>query len=60
MFNLKQSVNLWCSADLRSGLFFLQDLAAAERARKQAEAERDELADELASNASGKWVAVLF
>lgn len=34
-----------------------QDLAAADRARKQAEAERDELADELASNASGKWVA---
>lgn len=38
----------------------LQDLAAAERARKQAEAERDELADELASNASGKWVTGLF
>lgn len=31
-------------------------MAAAERARKQAEAERDELSDELASNASGKWV----
>lgn len=30
-------------------------LAAAERARKQAEAERDELSEELASN-SGKWV----
>ncbi|KAI3360057.1 hypothetical protein L3Q82_013864, partial [Scortum barcoo] len=29
-------------------------LAAAERARKQAEAERDELAEELASNSSGK------
>lgn len=38
----------------------LQDLAAAERAKKQAEAERDELADELASNASGKWVTGLF
>lgn len=34
----------------------MQDLAAAERARKQAEAERDELSDELASNSSGKWV----
>ncbi len=32
----------------------MQDLAAAERSKKQAEAERDELADELASNASGK------
>ncbi|XP_049925259.1 myosin-11-like [Epinephelus moara] len=31
-------------------------LAAAERARKQAETERDELAEELASNSSGKWV----
>ncbi len=31
----------------------MQDLAAAERSKKQAEAERDELADELASNASG-------
>ena len=37
-----------------------QDLAAAERARKQAEAERDELADELASHASGKWVPGFF
>lgn len=41
-------------------MFFPQDLAAAERARKQAEAERDELADELASNASGKWVTSRF
>lgn len=32
----------------------LQELAAAERGRKQAEAERDELSDELASNTSGK------
>ena len=31
-------------------------LAAAERARKQAETERDELSEELASNSSGKWV----
>lgn len=29
-------------------------MASAERARKQAEAERDELSDELASNSSGK------
>ncbi len=32
-------------------------LAAAERARKQAETERDELSEELASNTSGKWVS---
>lgn len=32
-------------------------LAAAERARKQAETERDELSEELASNSSGKWVS---
>lgn len=34
----------------------VQMLAAAERGRKQAETERDELAEELASNSSGKWV----
>lgn len=34
----------------------LQDLASAERGKKQAEAERDELADELSSNTSGKYV----
>lgn len=32
----------------------VQALAAAERARKQAETERDELSEELASNSSGK------
>lgn len=32
----------------------VQMLAAAERARKQAETERDELSEELASNSSGK------
>uniref|UniRef100_A0A3B3TWZ6 Myosin, heavy chain 11a, smooth muscle n=1 Tax=Poecilia latipinna TaxID=48699 RepID=A0A3B3TWZ6_9TELE len=39
---------------LEAELMQLQELAAAERARKQAEAERDELSDELASNSSGK------
>lgn len=34
----------------------VQMLAAAERARKQVETERDELCEELASNSSGKWV----
>lgn len=38
---------------------FLQMLAAADRARKQAETERDELSEELASNSSGKWVSPL-
>lgn len=32
----------------------VQALAAAERARKQAETERDELSEEMASNSSGK------
>lgn len=31
-----------------------QDLAAAERARKQAEQEKEDLAEELASSASGR------
>lgn len=37
-------------------LLFVQMLAAAERARKQVETERDELSEELSSNSSGKWV----
>lgn len=37
----------------------VQMLAAAERARKQAETERDELSEELASNSSGKWVSCI-
>lgn len=32
----------------------IQDLAAAERARKQADLEKDELAEELASSVSGR------
>lgn len=32
----------------------VQDLAAAERARKQADLEKDELAEELASSVSGR------
>lgn len=32
----------------------LQDLAATERARKQADLEKEELAEELASSASGR------
>lgn len=35
-------------------------LATAERARKQAETERDELSEELASNSSGKWVLLIY
>lgn len=38
----------------KSFLTSVQALAAAERARKQAETERDELSEELASNSSGK------
>lgn len=34
-------------------IFFFQELAAAERAKRQAQQERDELADEIA-NSSGK------
>jgi len=33
-----------------------EDLAAAERAKRNAEAERDELHDEISSNTTGKWV----
>lgn len=40
----------------RSFLKPLQEFAASERARRHAEQERDELADEIANSASGKWV----
>lgn len=41
--------------NLEAELLRLQeDLAAAERGRRHAEAERDELADEIGSSASGK------
>lgn len=33
----------------------IQDLAAAERARKQADLEKEELAEELASSVSGRY-----
>lgn len=33
---------------------FMQELASSERARRHAEQERDELADEIANSASGK------
>lgn len=36
----------------------VQDLAAAERARKQADLEKEELAEELASSVSGRYGAV--
>lgn len=35
--------------------FPLQDLAAAERARKQADLEKEELAEELANSVSGRY-----
>lgn len=35
----------------------VQDLAAAERARKQADLEKEELAEELASSVSGRYGA---
>lgn len=35
----------------------IQDLAAAERARKQADLEKEELAEELASTVSGRYGA---
>lgn len=35
----------------------IQDLAAAERARKQADLEKEELAEELASSVSGRYGA---
>ena len=34
-----------------------EDLSLAERQRRNAEAERDELADEIGSSASSKWAA---
>lgn len=40
-----------------SPLATIQDLAAAERARKQADLEKEELAEELASSVSGRYGA---
>lgn len=47
----------WPSPGRQQLPFCLQDLAAAERARKQADLEKEELAEELASSLSGRYGA---
>lgn len=43
-----------CRSRIARASLLLQDLAAAERARKQADLEKEELAEELASSLSGR------
>lgn len=43
-----------CRSSIARTSLLLQDLAAAERARKQADLEKEELAEELASSLSGR------
>lgn len=35
----------------------MQELSVSERQRRQAQQERDEIADEMVNNSTGKWVS---
>lgn len=36
----------------------LQELSVSDRQRRQAQQERDEMADEMVNNSTGKWVSL--